>query len=86
MQKSSSRAVTGAGRVALGPEVRSEELEAEVGGLGRGIDSILLAGGSTVLAAAVGPAVATSELAATAASGPVPAATKSGRNGFASAK
>ena len=68
----------------LGPDVRSEELEVEVGGLGRGIDSILPAGpvlavaGPVVVTATkvVATAVAEHEAAATS---PVVAVAKSGR-------
>ena len=90
MQKSSSRAVIGAGRVALGPVLRSEELEVEAGGLGRGIDSILPAG---PVPAVAGPVVAATELVAAAAAelaakatSPVVAAAKSGHSGVVSAK
>ena len=70
----------GAGRVALGPVLRSEELEVRESGTGRGIDSILPAGGTDV-AAAVRPELAVLEAAKLAA-----AATKSGRSGVISAK
>ena len=88
MQKSSLRAVIGAGRVALGPVLRSEELEV-IRGLGRGIDSILStgpvpAGAGPVLAATtklVAAAAAEQQAAATSPVVAGPAAAGSGRIG-----